>query len=72
MKLTQIIPTDKNGNVYYGCTTYAEAKAAIDFEWSLPDGDHPSDTARRIASNMEEAGYIRIAARLRKEYGINI
>jgi len=58
---TKIIPTDKNGNVYYGPTTFADAESRIH--------DLDLDPAQ-VANDMEQAGFRRIAARIRKEWEI--
>jgi hypothetical protein len=57
---TQILPTDKNGNTYYGPTTFKAAVSAID------DGAMP----KTVAEMMAGAGYTGIAAKIRSEYGI--
>lgn len=60
MSNTQIIPTDKYGNVYYGPTTFAKA------EEQIQDG-RPAD---ETADMLEDAGYIGIARRIRKAYRV--
>ena len=55
---TKILPTDKNGNVYYGPTTYEAAMTQID------EGRTPES----VASMMADAGYAQIAAKIRSEY----
>lgn len=55
---TKNLPVDKNGNVYYGPTTYAAAVAQIDA------GRDAADTANML----ESAGYVGIARRIRREY----
>jgi len=57
---TKNLPTDKNGNVYYGPTTFKAAVSAID------DGATP----KTVADIMAGAGYTGIAAKIRSEYGI--
>jgi len=73
MTMTKTIPTDKRGNVYYGPRTYAEACETIDriseslrYQYELPT----AEAARRIASVMDEAGYSRIANRIRREWEV--
>lgn len=56
---TKIIPTDKNGNVYYGPTTYKEAVAQIE--------DVEGRTMEDMALMMEDAGYAKIASRIRNQ-----
>ena len=56
---TKILPTDKNGNTYYGPTTYEAAVAQIE------EGRTPES----MASMMSDAGYAVIASKIRSEYG---
>ena len=56
---TKNLPTDKNGNVYYGPTTYEAAVSQID-EGATPE---------KVAEMMAGAGYTGIAAKIRSEYG---
>ena len=58
---TKNLPTDKNGNVYYGPTTYKAAVAQIN------EGREPDDVARMMA----DAGYAKIAAKITEKYGTN-
>ena len=60
MKMTRILPTDKNGNVYYGPRTMKEA------EDQIADGR----PAKEIAQTMEDAGFVGIARKIRKEYDV--
>lgn len=60
MKNTQIIPTDKDGNVYYGPTTFSGAEEQI----------IAGRPAAETANMMEAAGYVGVARRIRKEYGV--
>lgn len=73
--MTTTLPTDRNGNVYYGCSTYKEAEKVIeDLREDARDYDDDSfdlkATARKVASAMESAGYQRAAARVRKAYNV--
>ena len=61
MSNTTPLPTDRNGQIYYGPKTYAEAEAQI------RDGRPASE----MADMMEGAGYTGIAARIRREYAID-
>lgn len=72
---TRQLPTDKNGNVYYGPKTVAQAESQIasicDAESELPL-DVQSDArtlASEIAEKMKRAGYTRAASNLLKQYG---
>ena len=56
---TKNISTDKNGNTYYGPTTYEAAVSQID-EGATPE---------TVAEMMAGAGYTGIAAKIRSEYG---
>jgi hypothetical protein len=56
---TKNLPTDKNGNVYYGPTTFQAAVAQINV------GREPDRVARMLA----DAGYAKIAAKITKNYG---
>jgi len=60
MSNTRILPTDKNGNVYYGPRTMKEAEEQIE------EGRPPAE----MAEMMEDAGFTGIANRIRKEYGV--
>jgi hypothetical protein len=60
MNNTKTLPTDKNGNVYYGPRTMAGAKEQIQ------EGRPAAD----VANMMEAAGHTGIARRIRKEYGV--
>lgn len=57
MKMIRTLPTDKNGQVYYGPTTYAQAVAQI------AEGRDSAEMARML----DKAGYAKIAAKIRKE-----
>jgi hypothetical protein len=59
--MSQNIPTDKHGNVYYGSRTFAEAEISIH-----DDGVDPDE----LAEKMEAAGYVGVARRIRREYGV--
>jgi len=54
--MTQIIPTDKYGNVYYGPTTFAEAQEQID------DGR----PVEEMIDMLRDAGYTGVANRIAK------
>lgn len=82
MTTTRAIPTDKNGQVYYGPTTLAEARTAIgnirdemhakmDRIGSTPD-TRAEWTAKeiRFVATLRDAGYTGLAARIAKEFGI--
>jgi len=56
---TKILPTDKNGNVYYGPTTYKEAVSQIE--------EVEGRTMEGMALMMEDAGYAKIASRIRNQ-----
>ena len=60
MSNTRILPTDKNGNVYYGPRTMKQAAQQIE------EGRPPA----QMAEMMEDAGFSGIANRIRKQYGI--
>lgn len=61
MKMTtKNLPVDKNGNVYYGPTTYAAAVEQID----------AGRDAAEMATMLESAGYVGLARRIRREYGL--
>lgn len=60
---TQIIPTDKNGNIYYGPTSFKQCEALID------EIDSPL-TAKQVADMMDAAGYTAVASKVRRAYGI--
>lgn len=62
MQLTRTLPTDRHGHVYYGPATYAEAYAIIVHEDYSPS---------LMADTLARAGYIRIAARIRKSFATN-
>ena len=57
---TRILPTDKTGKIYYGPRSYAAAAGQI------KDGR----PAKEMANMMEGAGYIGIARKIRREYGL--
>ena len=55
---TLTLTTDKNGNVYDGPQTFAQAELAISNGASAVD----------VEAVVRDAGYIRIADRIRREY----
>lgn len=55
---TQNLPVDKNGNVYYGPRTYAQACTAID------DGAKAS----KVVDMLRDAGFASVADRVAKDY----
>lgn len=70
---TKTLPTDKNGQLYYGPKTFRQAdelvQQAMESE-HLESSVMPRDIAARVADNMESGGYIIAASRLRREYGV--
>lgn len=60
MEMTRTLPTDRNGNVYYGPKTFAAAQAQI----------AEGADATKVADMMERAGYRAVAAKVRKHYGL--
>jgi hypothetical protein len=73
---TKTIPTDKNGNVYYGPKTAAAAELEVarivDNESDMPI-EVQTSTAQIVASiaaNMERAGYTKATSNLRKAYSV--
>ena len=58
---TQEIPTDRHGNIYYGPTTTREAEELIQ------TGDV---SASEVTERLVTAGYLGVAARVRKIYGL--
>lgn len=61
---TQIIPTDKNGNVYYGPRTLKQADQMI--EDMREDG--VENAGAKMADKLKEAGFARLSALVRKKY----
>ena len=61
---TQIIPTDRHGNVYYGPRTLRQCEVIIEAT-SL---DYQE--IRGMVQQLREAGYTGVAARLAKRYRI--
>ena len=59
MKTTRILPTDRNGSIYYGPKTVAQAASLI----REMDAD-----AAAVADGMHAAGYVRAAALVRKHF----
>lgn len=53
-------PVDKNGNVYYGPTTYVAAVEQIDAGRDAAD----------VANMLESAGYVALTRRIRREYRV--
>jgi hypothetical protein len=60
MKMNRKLPTNRNGQVYYGPKTMAQALQVIH------EMDAPAD---KVADQMEEAGYKVVAHRLRARLG---
>jgi hypothetical protein len=58
MSFTRNLPVDKNGNVYYGPKTSAEAMAAID------NGASPA----QVIEMLKDAGYVGVASRIAIAY----
>lgn len=73
MRLTQTLPTDRLGNVYYGPCTSAEAiseieaaqREARDYEDDSFDLDAEIE---RVTSMMDGAGYVNAAVHVRNHY----
>ena len=61
-KMTQPIPTDKHGNIYYGSRTFKEAETSI-----CDDGVDPA----QLADQMETAGFPGVARRIRREFEVD-
>lgn len=59
MKMTRILPTDRNGEIYYGPKNVAQAKSAI--------RDMDAEPAHVVAA-MRKAGYDRAANRIAREF----
>ena len=57
--MTRTLPTNKNNNVYYGPSTYAQASAAI------RQGDAEPE---RVVSDLRKAGYTHLANRIAKNF----
>lgn len=60
--MTRIIPTDRNGNPYYGPKTYAQAQAV------LAESDSP--LADEVVKIMNRAGYHGAAQRIANDYDL--
>ncbi len=60
MSMTQILPTDKFGSVYYGPTTFAEAQEQIN------DGR----PAQEMVEMLRDAGYTGVADRIAKYHDL--
>jgi len=68
---TTLIPTDKNGNVYYGPKTLKQARATID-SMDTTEGvfyDDPHHNDKEVCANLVRAGYVGIARRIAKVGG---
>lgn len=61
---TQIIPTDKHGNPYWGPRTFAQACELIEMD------DQDFSAAQSVSDDLDDAGYTGIARRVRKAYGV--
>lgn len=73
MKMKMTLPTDRNCNLYYGCTTFRQAEKAIRAakNAAIDYNDDSFDRAAMVASiveAMEGAGFNRAAARVRNTY----
>ena len=78
MQMTQTLPTDRWGNVYYGPRTFAEAEETLSVLHTdmLENEKEDPDLARRqyrqeiadMADRLDAAGYPGVAARVRREY----
>lgn len=60
--MTHILPTDRNGNIYYGPRTYAQAKEV------MSQDDCP--LAEEVVKMMWRAGFRMAAQRLANEYDL--
>jgi hypothetical protein len=73
---TKMIPTDKNGNVYYGPKTVAQAETEVarivESESDLPIEAQTatSEIVLGLAGKMNRAGYAKAASNLRKQYDV--
>jgi hypothetical protein len=73
---TKTIPTDKNGNVYYGPKTVAQAEVVVyqivesESELPIEAQTATSKIVLGLAEKMNRAGYAKAASNLRKQYDV--
>lgn len=63
------IPTDRNGNVYYGPKTFAAGREQVNYLVAQDEGS-PQEVAEKVASMMEEGGYQWASEKLRNLYEV--
>ena len=61
---TQVIPTDRHGNIYYGPTTTREANEIIRKCYL------DRDEVRLVVAGLKSAGHPGVAARVAKMHGV--
>lgn len=79
---TRVLPTGRNGQVYYGPKTLAQAADAIydiraDYQVMIESGIPPAEAQRqtdsaerRLISSLRDAGYQMVAAKTAKRFAI--